>query len=57
MKKTIILLATVLISTVALAQKSVKVVAHFNKGDYVIYEFETKAKIQTWAWTCFKKER
>ncbi len=44
MKKTIILLATVLISTVALAQKSVKVAAHFNKGDYVIYEFETKAK-------------
>lgn len=44
MKKTIIFLATVLISTVALAQKSVKVAAHFNKGDYVIYEFETIAK-------------
>ena len=44
MKKTIILLATVLISTVALAQKSIKVSAHFKKGDYVVYEFETNAK-------------
>ncbi len=45
MKKTLMILASILISAVVMAQGPLKVSAKFNKGEYVIYESESNEKV------------